>query len=199
MKKILIYDTEIVNAIPNKKEPLIEGINYCKGWTDYQGMGISVIGVYDYYEDRYRVFTKDNFKEFQELVENRDLIVGFNSFKFDNSLCEAAGIKIAHKKHYDILIEIARKVYPEKDKPYFKDCGLNNCCFANFNTEKSGHGALAPIQWQEKKYGTVIDYCLNDVTLTKKLFDLVLKNEFIKNPKDPSKTFILDIDDKGDY
>lgn len=122
--------------------------------------------------------------EFQQLIDDRDLIVGFNSKKFDNSLCEANGIKIDHKPHYDILVQIARAVHPHTEKPYFKDCGLSNCCKANFNTQKSGDGALAPVQWQNGEIGSVIDYCINDVRLTKKLFDKIMQGHPIVSPKD---------------
>jgi hypothetical protein len=182
---MLIYDCEIIKAIPNKKEEPIEGIEYCEGWTDYVGMGISVIGVYDYIEDRYRVFTKDNFDEFQDLIDKRDIIVGFNSKKFDNSLCEANGIKISHKKHFDILVEIwkADGLSEEFQFPSHLGYGLDKCCEVNFGSHKSGNGALAPVQWQNGEYGKVIDYCLNDVRLTKKLLDKIIYQEYITHPK----------------
>lgn len=187
---ILIYDCEIIKAIPNKKEDPIEGIEYCKGWGDHKGMGISVIGVYDYLENRYRVFTQDNIQEFQELVNQRDLIVGLNSIGFDNKLVEANGISISHKIHYDIMLEVGKLVYPNKQ--YFKGCGLEACCSANFNTKKSGNGALAPIDWQRGKIGTVIDYCLNDVKLTKDLLDQIIFTGILTNPVDG--TSILNFD-----
>ncbi|MCK5111078.1 MAG: hypothetical protein KAQ94_06110 [Arcobacteraceae bacterium] len=190
---MLIYDCEIIKAIPNKNEEPIENIEYCKGWGDHKGMGISVAGVYDYIEDRYRVFTQDNFQEFQELIDNRDLIIGFNSLGFDNKLCEANGINISHKNHYDIMLEIAKLVNPNyKTRPSFKGCGLDKCCEVNFNTKKSGNGALAPIDWQNGKIGTVIDYCLNDVKLTKRLLDEIMFNGLLTSPVD--ENIVLEFD-----
>lgn len=52
----LIYDIEIAKAILGPKEKPMPGVEYCQGWTDYVGMGISVICAYDCAEDRYRVF-----------------------------------------------------------------------------------------------------------------------------------------------
>lgn len=57
---MLVYDIEIIKAIPQKDSPKKQGIEYCKGWHDHQNMGISVIGAYSFEDDRYRVFTKDN-------------------------------------------------------------------------------------------------------------------------------------------
>lgn len=69
MKPLLVYDCEIVKAIPSSKEAPTPGIEYCAGWRDFANMGISVIGAYDYETDRYRVFLEDGFQEFAELVQ----------------------------------------------------------------------------------------------------------------------------------
>jgi hypothetical protein len=38
-----VFDLEIIKAIPPKDAAdRLDGIEYCNGWTDYQGMGISV-------------------------------------------------------------------------------------------------------------------------------------------------------------
>jgi hypothetical protein len=189
---MIIFDTEIKKAILAREEEPIEDIEYCDGWTDYEGMGISVVGVYDYVENRYRVFMDDNINELQELIDSRDLVIGANSIGFDNKLCEANGIKISHKNQYDVMLEIAKLVYPDSKKPYFKGCGLDNCVKANFGTQKSGHGAMAPIDWQRGKVGTVIDYCLNDVRLTKKLVDEIIYNAKLKSPLDGETILTLD-------
>lgn len=57
--KALVYDLEIINAVPGREKP-IEGIKYCEGRHDHAGMGISVIGAFDYSTQRYRVFLEDN-------------------------------------------------------------------------------------------------------------------------------------------
>lgn len=105
---MLIYDIEIVKAIPPKddKERLPD-IEYCAGWHDHAGMGVSVIGAYDYVEDRYRTFCQDNFDEFRDLIECHDQIVGFNSIPFDNQVCRVADVAdIPEEKSYDILREV---------------------------------------------------------------------------------------------
>ena len=61
---VLVYDIEIVNAIPDREGIKKEGVEYCEGWGDHAGMGISVIGAYDALEDRYRVFCEDNGNDF---------------------------------------------------------------------------------------------------------------------------------------
>ena len=63
---------------------------------------------------------------------------------------------------------------------------------ANFGTTKTGNGAMAPIDFQQGRYGSVIDYCLADVRLTKSLLDKVINNGFLTSPKESNKSIIID-------
>lgn len=94
MRKFLIYDCEIEKCILPKCEEPKPSLKYCEGWEDYEGMGISVIGAYTSWDNRFRVFCKDNLHWFQEVVKIADEIIGFNSIKFDDNLCKAHGINI---------------------------------------------------------------------------------------------------------
>ncbi len=171
----LIYDCEIRHAIPDKDKPRLPGIIYCNGWGDYAGMGVSVIGAYDYAEQRYRIFLKDSFAKFAELCANRKLLISYNGIPFDNKLLAGNGItKIDEVKCYDLL----KESWPSK----YKSSTLSAMCQTNFGISKSGSGAHAPILWQQGKYGEVIDYCLNDIYLIKRLFDAILEGP-IKCPR----------------
>ncbi len=191
----LIYDIEIHNAIPPKqKSERVPGVTYCGGWGDHAGMGISCICAYDYIEDRYRVFTRGNFQAFKDLCEARELIVGFNSIPFDNMVVrEFLAYDILDEKSYDILREIWKSegLTPLFSYPTHTGYGLDACCAENFGMKKTGDGALAPLNWQKGMHGDVIDYCLNDVRLTKALFEYAMAGEPIKNPKKPGTVLTL--------
>lgn len=189
---MLIYDCEIEKAIAGRGEKL-QGIDYCQGWRDFEGMGITCIGAYDYEEDRYRMFLKDNFSAFGELLERHEVIVGFNSIGFDNRLCFANGLIVPQEKSYDLLVEIwkAAGLGDHFAGPDYTGYGLDAMCEANFGLKKSGDGALAPVQWQRREFGTVIDYCLNDVRLTKRLLDKVLENSQLMSPKETGRVLTL--------
>ena len=181
MKPWLIYDCEIVRAIPKKGEPRIDGIEYCEGWRDFANMGISVICAYDYADAEYRVFCRDNWAQFAALAPERN-IVSFNGRAFDDRLCEASGLAIA--THYDILVETwaAAGLGPEFSFRTHAGYGLDALGRANHIGGKSGHGALAPVQWQRGEIGAVIDYCLRDVMITKRLLDEIIGTRKLTSP-----------------
>ncbi len=187
VKKILIFDSEIIKAILNKKDEAVPGVQYCKGWTDFKGMGISTVCVYDTKEDKYRVFLADNLEVLQKLINECAFIIGFNNNNFDNKLLAAHGINIPIEKSYDILAEI------KKVTGTMKGLGLDALHEANFGVKKDGNGAFAPILWQQKKYGEVIDYCLNDVKMTYNLIYQSLNNGSLIDPRDIEKTISINI------
>jgi hypothetical protein len=201
---MIVYDCEIIKAIPNKKQPSIEGIEYCDGWRDFVGMGLSVVCAYDYTEDRYRVFLGDNFSSLQELFDEHDILVGFNNISFDNQLLASNGIVARTDKSYDILREIwqADGLTPEFHFPTHLGYSLDSVLKANFaDVAKSGDGAMAPVWWQQGKIGRVVDYCLEDVRLTKMVLGKIMGYRMLSHPKkahkmlnmvSPRDRFILD-------
>jgi len=186
---MLIYDIEIKRAIPQTTPRLVD-IDYCGGWTDYENMGISVVGVYDYYADRHRVFTDSNKEEFLRLLESHDVLVGFNNIGFDNKVINACWGDIEGKyAYYDILRETWAGVGlgPDFDPDTHSGYDLDSVCRANFGLRKSGNGAMAPVEWQRGWYGNVIDYCLNDVRLTKMLLGKIIADGYIRSPRNPTQ------------
>jgi hypothetical protein len=173
--KWVVYDAEIVNGILGKGagEIPVPGIQYCAGWTDYLGMGISVIAAYVWGEG-YRIFLADNLEEFKVLAEAPDtLCIGFNNRAFDDRLLAAHGIHVPERRSWDLLRAV--RVARGGSADYLKGGpNLDKLCKANFLPGKSGDGAHAPVLWQQGYRGRVINYCLNDTLKTKKLIELVV-------------------------
>lgn len=200
--KILIYDCEIIKSIRDHKKVDLQGIEYCDSWQDYENMGISVIGVNFIDEEcsEDSVFSHnisaecdgDPLPYFQEGLDTTDVLVGFNNQSFDDNLIKANRFTIPeHVINYDILAEIWEGaglgrtfVYPTH-----AGFGLDAICKANGLGEKSGNVANAAVLWQRGKYQEVIDYCLNDIKLTRKLFDLIQETGEIKDPREDNFYF----------
>ena len=182
MKPLLVYDIEIIKAIPPRGGELEEGVEYCAGWDDHANMGVACIGAYDFETDRTRVFLADNIAEFEALAGERP-VAGFNSIKFDDQVCRACGIEV--RTGYDLLVELwaAAGLGPTFRPATHVGYGLDATAQANGLPGKTGHGALAPVQWQRGECGKVIDYCLEDVRLTVQLIREVDERGSLECPK----------------
>lgn len=181
---MLIYDIEILRAIPSRGVVLESDIDYCEGWNDHKGMGIAVLGVFDYVRDCYRIFCQDNLSDFTELVDRHDLVIGFNNLRFDNPILAAQGISLSSVTSYDLYVEIQRGLGLDFNDPGQRRAGytLQAIAYANFRLSKSGDGENAPILWQRGNIGRVIDYCLYDIYLTKRLIDRVIRSGALIDP-----------------
>lgn len=188
---MLIYDVEICNAVPPRGGRLLEGVRYCAGWDDFPGMGVACVCVYDFIRDCPRVFLQDNLADFVELADRHECLVGYNNMRFDNQVLratlQAAGLPpLPEDRSYDLLREIWRSAglsdvfHPATHGGF----GLDAVCKANFNyAAKTGNGSDAPIWYQRGEIGKLVDYCLADVFLTKRLLDRVLRCGQLRDPK----------------
>lgn len=168
--KTLIYDCEIVRCIPHgDRNP---NLQYCGGWRDYENMGISLIGAYLSWDKSIRIYPQSAFDCFQKAVSEADLIVGFNSLAFDDNLCQANNINI--KTDYDLLSEtwaaagMPRTYTRGTTRAGYK---LDNLAQINLGRGKSGSGELAPVLWQAGQQWAVVDYLVDDILITKQLYD----------------------------
>jgi hypothetical protein len=174
---IIVLDIEIEKAIQNKKEARLPGIEYCDGWRDFAGMGIACICTYATDSHLTRVFLKEDLEEFKYYVADR-VTAGFNTRRFDNKLLKEHGVEIDEEKHYDILEEIWRAQGLNTDKfspTTHGGVGLDTVAGGTLGEKKSGHGAMAPVWWQQGKRGKVIDYCCRDAWLEGQLLEHIVR------------------------
>jgi DEAD/DEAH box helicase domain-containing protein len=181
--KILIYDCEIIRAIPDQSQPPETGIEYAVGWTDFETLGISVIGCHaNWLIFPLQAFSpiRKNMRLFQPLVDEADVIIGFNSQSFDDNLCRANGIDIF--TDFDILREV--RVASGQPREYVqgqtrRGYNLDALARANGMAGKTGEGRLAPIWWQRGEHQRVIEYCLSDVAITFQILRLIQEGRLL--------------------
>ena len=180
--KTLIYDCEIVKCIPYGSKN--QNLQYCAGWNDYSNMGISLIGAWLSWDNSIRIYPQSAFENFQKAVFEADLIIGFNSLNFDDKLCAAHGIYV--ETGYDLLAETwAAAGMPRKYTKGLTRAGykLENLAQASLGRGKTGSGELAPVLWQSGRQWEVVDYLVDDILLTKQLFD---RRSLLVDPTDGS-------------
>lgn len=182
---MIIIDVEIKKAILGRGEQPLPIIEYCNGWRDFENMGISCVCTYDINTHLSRVFLEEDFESLKEYLYGKPT-AGFNTRRFDLPLLEANGIDrgALEDPHYDILEQIwlAQGLDPDRFVPRTHGgWGLDAVCQATLGIAKTGHGALAPVWWQQGKRGKVIDYCLNDVWMEGQLLLHIIKHGWVQN------------------
>ncbi len=186
---MLVYDIEIANPIRTEKTKIDPKYTYANGWNDFEGMGIAVIGWYNFNTDEYghHLGDKDSLLAFQDMITSIEKFVGFNTIGFDNKLLRAHGINVFDEKSYDILQQIWFAVGLDANKYEPRTHGgfsLGKVSHHNLGRGKTGDGADAPYMWQDGKKDEVIDYCVNgDVKLTKDLLSVIYNTGQLISPK----------------
>ena len=152
-------------------------------YNDHKMLGISVFGLYDYATDKSQIFTEDEIQQVFPILEKASLLIGFNINGFDMPVLQAyyPG-KVSQFHTFDILDDI-------KDKLQHR-IPLNELVFTTLGKKKSGHGLMAIDYYKEKKFDELKRYCLDDVMLTKELFDFGVREGCVYYRQDVKKTAI---------
>jgi DEAD/DEAH box helicase domain-containing protein len=152
-------------------------------YTDPKKLGISIVGVYDYKDEKLKSFFENELAKLYPLLENASFIIGFNINSFDLAVLQGyyPG-NISQFKTVDILEEIKNILG--------RRLALNDIISVTLGKKKSGHGLQAINYFKEKKLEQLKKYCLNDVILTKELFDFGVKNGMIYYPNHSGKASI---------
>lgn len=151
------------------------------GWDNFAALKISVVGVYSYLRDEYFSFEESEMEELAELFGSARRIVGFSMNRYDVPVLNlyfqklnSAAPNIWEKERVDLLeeIELATK----------QRVSLSRLAEANLGVKKDRHGSEAIGLYKDGKIEELKAYCLNDVKLTKELYDLYRKQRFFFMP-----------------
>lgn len=143
------------------------------GSNDPVNLDISLLVIYDYEDNKYKTYSEKNFKDLWSLLEETDLLIGYNSDYFDIPLLNKyyPG-ELAAVGSLDLLKEIK--------KAMGKSIRLDNVAEATLGVGKSGHGLQAVDWWKAGEIDKIEKYCRNDVKVTKDLYEYILEHGHIK-------------------
>ena len=155
--KRLVFDIETSNIFADV------------GKNDPSLLDISVVGVYDSVTDTYVCYEQHEFNQMWPVFENADIVIGFNSEHFDMPLLNKYYPGDLTKLHHiDILKEI-RASFGRRMK-------LDQLAQGTLGAKKSGHGLDAITWWRNGEKDKVKKYCLDDVRITKDIYDFARAN-----------------------
>ncbi|MFZ2039013.1 MAG: ribonuclease H-like domain-containing protein [Minisyncoccia bacterium] len=136
-------------------------------------LDISVLCYWDSDSDSYHSLKHDELHKFWPIVEKADMLIGYNSDHFDipllNKYYQGDLTKI---KSLDLLKEIKNSLG--------RRIKMDTVAEATLGEGKSGHGLDAVAWWKSGEIDKIIKYCIDDVRITKEIYDYAMKNGHLK-------------------
>ena len=162
-------DSEIVPKASNEHRILYFDLETQKsaddvgGWGNIHDMKLAVGVVWDSCEQEYFSYLESAASQLVKKLRTADLVVGFNVKKFDYGVLQPyADFDLDEITTFDMLIDVNKKLGHR--------LSLNHLAENTLNAEKSADG-LVSLQWfKEGKIDKIIEYCKQDVEITRDLF-----------------------------
>lgn len=147
-----------------------------KSFEDVGGRGknhllkVSVCGIYNYVTDQYSIFEEQELPRLASILQSADQIIGFNIKNFDFEVLQPyMNFDLSQVPYFDLLEEIQR-VSGHRVK-------LEAVAQGTIGSGKSGNGLEALLYYKNNRMDLLKKYCLDDVRVTKQVYDYVLKNQ----------------------
>lgn len=144
-----------------------------RGHIDVNEQELTVVAIHDSHTGEYSSYVKEELSKLWPVLERADLLIGFNSDTFDIPLLNRyyPG-DLTHVRSLDLLSEV-QKVLGRRIR-------LQSLAEATLGRGKSGDGLKAGEWWKEGKRDQVRKYCIEDVRLTRELYDYAMTHGVLK-------------------
>jgi DEAD/DEAH box helicase domain-containing protein len=157
-------DTRIVLDLETKKT-----FDEVGGKEHIDQLGITVVGVYDYLTKKYEIYEEHELGRLQNRLIDCSLIVGFNHIGFDLPVLQPYfSVDVSEFPVLDLMVELQEQIGHR--------IGLDSVAQATLGIGKTGHGLDAIRYYREGKMQELKDYCLQDVKVTKDVFEHGIKH-----------------------
>lgn len=153
------------------------------GQENIKNLDISFVGAFSYSQNKYLSFFEKDFKSLEFLLKKTGLMIGFSSNRFDIPiLSRHFNMNLKKIESLDMLDEVEEKLGHR--------IGLDQLAQANLGIGKTGHGLEAITFYKEGRLEELEKYCINDVKITKELYELCKKQGHLLVPTDHGKRTI---------
>jgi DEAD/DEAH box helicase domain-containing protein len=149
------------------------------GWDHIDKLGISVACAYDSKTDQWLSFLEQDMKKLIELCEER-LVIGYNIRGFDLPVMVPYGLNIARLDVFDIMYDLQTLTRQQFLK-------LEAVARGTLNAGKSADGLMAVEWYKTGQIQKIIDYCMQDVKVTRDIFNFGRTNGFVKIQRSEDK------------
>lgn len=143
------------------------------GSNDPTALDISVLCIHDSATGEYSSYLERDFGKLWTIIEQSDAFVTWNGDHFD--------IPLLNKYYPGDLTKIKSiDLMREVQNVLGRRLKLDTVGEATLGRNKSGHGLDAIEWWRNGEIDKIIKYCIEDVRLTRDLYDYALKNKSLK-------------------
>ncbi|MBI4088666.1 ribonuclease H-like domain-containing protein [Candidatus Kaiserbacteria bacterium] len=144
-----------------------------RGHIDVNEQELTVVAIHDSETGEYSSYFKEDLPRLWPILERTDMLIGFNSNTFDIPLLNRyyPG-NLSYIRSLDLLAEV-QKVLGRRVR-------LQSLAEATLGKGKTGDGIKASEWWKEGKRNKVAEYCIDDVRLTRELYDYALLHGMLK-------------------
>lgn len=137
--------------------------------NDPADLDISVVCLHDSDTGQFLSFTEEQFDEMWPYFQSADRLVTYNGNHFDIPCLQSiAPFDLTAIHHVDMFVDM----YQSSGKKL----GLDGIAQATLGIAKSGHGSDAIAWWNAGEIQKIVDYCIQDVKVTKAVFDHARKH-----------------------
>lgn len=133
---------------------------------------LSLVGVYFYETDTWESFLEEDLPKLWPRLERADRVVGYNLIGFDYPCLQTYYTgDIMRLPTVDLLAEIEKRLG-------FR-IKLDDVAHGTLGMGKSGDGLMAVEYWKKGEIDKLREYCLQDVRVTRDVYEHALKNQEI--------------------
>ncbi len=145
------------------------------GQANLRDLQVSFVGIYSYNQDKYLSFYEHQMDELSAFLQKVGLVIGFSINRFDIPVLEKhLKFDPFALKRLDLLEEI--------ELAHGKRIGLDILAKTNLGIGKTHHSLEAITLYNEGNLEELKNYCLNDVKITKDLYELATKQGHLLVP-----------------
>ena len=143
------------------------------GWGNIHKMGLAVGVVWDSLDRKFFTYEEKDARQLVDKLRTADLVVGFNVIGFDYTVLQPySDFDLQEINTFDMLVDVKKRLG-------FR-LSLNHLAQHTLNAKKSADGLIS-LQWyKEGKISEIIQYCKQDVEITRDLYLFGEKNGLVK-------------------
>lgn len=130
---------------------------------------VSVVGLYDSAADSYEAYEEKDLMKLDEKFRQADLVIGFNCIGFDLPILAPYLFTPVEQLHVLDLMDEIQKVRGHR-------VTLQSVAEATLKSRKTADGLDAIEMYRDGRIEELKKYCLNDVKLTKEIYEYGLKH-----------------------